>query len=441
MTTQQSQRTDQGKEKKDPYMIITSDAHAGPPVERLRTYFEKKHWPAFDEYVKDRALQKAAARAELGRVYASDGPEAEEYTNDGNPRESLQPGGHPGLNDPSRRLRDMDADGVAGEVIFPDFPHVVSHEPPFGGVTNGRRVAGGYNQRTREFYDPELQMAGAKAYNRWLADFCSVAPERHAGIALTPFHNVEAAVEVIHWAKKAGLRGGILLPGMNPLLPGYNDPIYEPIWSACEDLEMPLNCHGGHEFQDYGPGPDGLLIAGAELMFFSHRPLWWFIGGGMFERHPKLTLVFAEQSSDWVPSTLNDLDRTFAMRAGRRGAVLERSLTPRGYWDRQCYIGATAMTVAENRLRYEIGVDTIMWGSDYPHPEGTWPFTKESLRHTFAGNSADEVRRMLGANAARAYHFDTEALAPIVQRVGPTVEEIAEPFTETPKDYIGQAFR
>ena len=204
---------------------------------------------------------------------------------------------------------------------------------------------------------------------------------------------------------------------------------------------MPLNCHGGHEFQDYGPGPDGLLIAGAELMFFSHRPLWWFIGGGMFERHPKLTLVFAEQSSDWVPSTLNDLDRTFAMRAGRRGAVLERSLTPRGYWDRQCYIGATAMTVAENRLRYEIGVDTIMWGSDYPHPEGTWPFTKESLRHTFAGNSADEVRRMLGANAARAYHFDTEALAPIVQRVGPTVEELAEPFTDTPKDYIGQAFR
>ena len=440
MGTQEAQRGGPDGDRGQ-YMIITADAHAGPPVEDLKDYFDKKHWAAFDDYVKDRARQKAESRAALGRSYESEGSASEGRPESGDPRESLQPGGHPGLSDPARRLRDMDADGIVGEVIFPDFPHVVSHEPPFGGVTNGRRVAGGFNQRTREFYDPELQMAGARAYNRWLADFCSVEPERHAGIALTPFHHVEAAVQEIHWARKAGLRGGILLPGMDPMLPGYNDSIYEPIWSTCEDLEMPINCHGGHEFQDYGPGPDGLLIAGVELLFFSHRPLWWFIGGGMLERHPRLHLVFAEQSADWVPSTLSQLDQTFARRPGRGPAELGYSLTPRGYWDRQCFIGATSMRVDEARMRHDIGLNTIMWGSDYPHPEGTWPYTRESLRNTFADIPVGEVRPMLGENAVRAYHFDVGKLAPIVERIGPAAEEVAEPLREVPKDYIGQAFR
>ena len=432
-------RVSQGNDKRARYLLISADNHAGPPLRQLREYFESKYWSAFDEHVKDTDEQIAT----VARARAESGPpktrfQSNEPTTGWETHESLQPGGNPGLYDANRRLRDMDADGIAAEVIFPDFPHIVSNPPPFGGVTNGHRVVNGL--RTSELYDPELQLAGCRAYNRWLADFCSVEHERRAGIAIVPFHDVEAVLEEIRWACKTGLRGGILLPGMDPYLPGYNDPTYEPIWSLCEELQMPVNCHGGHEMGDYGPGPDAGVLWRTEREFFSHRPLWWFIWGGMLERHPRLNLIFTEQDAWWVPSVLANLD-TALEKASPSGRPSRYSLDPRGYWDRQCYVGATFITSAEATARHEIGVDTIMWGSDYPHPEGSWPHTGESVRYIFASIPEDELRPMLGENAARAYHFDVEKLVPIADRIGPTVEEVAQPQPNVPADYVGKAFR
>ena len=125
----------------------------------------------------------------------------------------------------------------------------------------------------------------------------------------------------------------------------------------------------------------------------------------------------------------------------RQMSGLTFSLSPRGYWKRQCFVGATFMSPAEAKMREEIGIDTIMWGSDYPHIEGSWPKTKESLQYAYAGIPRDDVQRMVGENAARAYHFDVKKLLPIVERIGPTEDDIAEPLAEIPKDYIGAAFR
>ena len=111
------------------------------------------------------------------------------------------------------------------------------------------------------------------------------------------------------------------------------------------------------------------------------------------------------------------------------------SLTPREYWLRNGAVGATFMTPEEARLRHEIGLGTIMWGSDYPHPEGTYPFTNESLRHTFHGVPSDDVRAILADNAARIYTFDLDKLQPIAARVGPTVDEVARPLTEVPASF------
>lgn len=416
------------------YMVIAADAHAGPPVRAFRPYFERKYWEAFDEHVRDREAQRQAARAGLGGRYAAPSSDGKVPALP----ESLAVEGHPGLSDPHRRLRDMDAEGIAGEIIFPDYPHVVSNDPPFGGVSTGRRVAGPYNERTNQFYDPELQWAGARAYNRWLADFCSVQPERRAGIAIMPFHDVEAAVGEIQWAHKAGLRGGVLLPGIHPLQPGYSDPRYEPIWATCEELGMPLNCHGGNELPSFGAGPEATLIHTAESRFWAHRPLWWFLWGGILERHPNLSLVFTEQLADWVPPTLKEMEANYQKRAkGRSG--LNYSLSPEGYWRRQCYVGAR-LTRDEVKQREQIGVGSIMWGSDYPHPEGTTPYSREALRWTFPGVPQEELHQMLGSTAAGVYHFDVPKLTATVARIGPTAEEVATPLLAIPAGYVGRGF-
>ncbi len=410
-----------------PYTVISADSHAGPPARDFRPYFESKYHAAFDDYVGEKEAKQPPA---LSLPQAGDSL----------PHPSLQPGGNPGLWDPKVRLEAMDTQGIAGEVIFPDVPHIISHEPPFVVVTGGRKHAAGIASRGTEVYDLELQWAGARAYNRWLADLCSNAPMRFAGIAIMPLHDVEAAVEELGWAKRVGLRGGLLLPGMVPELPGYNDARYDPVWAACQDLEMPVNTHAGAELPDYGPGPDAFLLLNTEVMFFSHRPLWWLMWGGAFERHPKLRFVLTEQLADWVTQTLRDLERAYGMMAGA-GMTGGLTLGPAEYWARQCYVGATFMSPQESAMRDEIGVGNIMWGSDYPHIEGSWPHTKASLRHAYAGLPEAEVRRMLGSTAAEVYHFDAGKLATVAERIGPRVDEVAEPLAERPTGYFGQAFR
>jgi hypothetical protein len=115
-------------------------------------------------------------------------------------------------------------------------------------------------------------------------------------------------------------------------------------------------------------------------------------------------------------------------------------LLPRDYWARQCYVGASFQRPVEALERHRIGVDRIMWGADYPHYEGTPPYTLEALRHTYAGVPADEVAAMLGGNAAGVYGFDLEALAPLAARIGPTVAEVDTPLDAVPADARSTAF-
>jgi hypothetical protein len=105
---------------------------------------------------------------------------------------------------------------------------------------------------------------------------------------------------------------------------------------------------------------------------------------------------------------------------------------PSFYAKRNCWYGASFPSPAEIKDRYVVGVDRICWGSDYPHYEGTFPFTREALRLTFADVDPTETRMMLGENAAKLYGFDLEALAPIAERVGVTPEYVSKPLTEIP---------
>jgi hypothetical protein len=110
--------------------------------------------------------------------------------------------------------------------------------------------------------------------------------------------------------------------------------------------------------------------------------------------------------------------------------VAKMSLTPSEYFARQCHIGASFLPPKECRLRHQVGVDRIMWGTDYPHVEGSYPYTRELLRLSFAGLDPAEIQQLVGLNAARVYGFDLAALAPLAARFGPTKAEIAQPLEQ-----------
>jgi len=406
----------------DRYVLITADTHAGLDPEGYAPYIPKKLQGEYEAWVKDAEAMRQVMRQVMGeRNLGVDGD-----TDLDGPRNW----------DSARRLRETEADGVVAEVIFPNTvppfaprPFSVFEEPEMGD-------------------DLERRWAGLQAHNRWLADFCAEAPGRRAGICQILLPNIEGSVEEIRWAKENGLTGGVLLPGAPPgsgMSPLYA-PEYEPIWAVCEELGMPVNHHSGGGTPDFGMYmPESLAMFMLEVTWWAHRALWHLMFSGVFERHPGLQFVTTEAGTDWVPRVLEGLDTFYdRMKYEKRGSeamfggpvVDKMSLKPSEYFERQCHVGASFLPPKECAVRDQIGVDRIMWGSDYPHTEGTYPYTRENLRLTFAGMEPAEIQQLVGGNAAKLYGFDMERLEEIAARVGPTHAEIAVPlpFDEVPDE-------
>jgi predicted TIM-barrel fold metal-dependent hydrolase len=189
-----------------------------------------------------------------------------------------------------------------------------------------------------------------------------------------------------------------------------------------------------------------------EVTWWAHRTLWHLLFSGVMERHPDLQFVFTEQGTAWLPEELRRLDYYRGRLSGAggadgsqeakfgAGAVEGLSLSPSEYWQRQCHLGSSFIRRHEVAMRDQVGVDRIMWGSDFPHLEGCWPYSRQHLRLAFAGVPEDEVRAMVGGNAARVYGFDLDALAPLAARVGPTVDELTEPYAGVPEGNRSPAF-
>ena len=369
----------------DRYVVISSDCHAGASINAYRDYLRSDLHDDFDAWMQ-----------------TFDNP-YKDLTGDDAERNW----------DSDRRLAEMEADGVVAEVIFPNtippfFPAVslVNQAPPAN--------AG----------DLERRWAGLQAHNRWLADFCADAPGRRAGIAQIMLHDVPAAVAEIRWAEENGLTGGVLLPGAPPGsgIPPLYAKDYEPLWAVCEELGMPVNHHSGSAAPDYGDYPEAKMMFILEVTWWAHRTLWHLMFSGVMERHPGLQFVFTEQGSEWVPEELTRLDNfymRFTMAKGSQeaafaeGAVEQMSLKPSEYFARQCSLGSSFIRRHEVRMHETIGTDSIMWGSDFPHLEGCWPWSKDHLKMSFGGQCTPaEIQAMVGGNAARIYGFDLAAAGP-----------------------------
>lgn len=387
----------------DRYTVISADCHAGGSHEMYREYLEERYVADFDAW-------------------------REKYRN---PFRDLQDGGRVRNWDDDRRNSDLESDGIVGEVVFPNtvppfFPSFVLFARP---------------PKPSEY---EHRLAGIRAHNRWMADWCARFPERRAGIGQVFLNDVDDAIEDVRWIKEHGLRGGILISAIPPdvdyVKPLY-DPCYDPLWAVCEELEVPVNTHGGTGLPNYGNYPASALLFISEVMFYSQRPFVQLLVSGVFERFPRLRFVMTEMGCAWLPPMLEQLDGYLASirDTGRIGElrfadehVLPRSATE--YFRRNCWMGVSQPGAADAAALERIGADRFMWGSDYPHNEGTHPFTREHLRQRFSDVAPERLQQVLAGTAAELYGFDLDALAPLAGKVGPTVAELAEPLTELPEN-------
>ena len=386
----------------DRYTIISSDTHAGGSHADYREYLDPAYVEDFDAW-------------------------RNKYKN---PYRDLKDTDLRVRNwDNERRFKEQESDGIVGEVVFPNtvppfFPSfVLFARPP-----------------KEDQY--EHRLAGIRAHNRWLADWCAEYPERRAGIGQIFLNDIDDAIDDVKWIKEHGLRGGILLPNIAPdvkwVKPVYH-PDYDRLWKVCEDLDVPINAHGGTGSPDYGPYPVSALLMIMEVQFYGQRPFVHMLLSGVFERFPKLKFVMTEQGCAWVPPMLQHLDSMLANIRKNKAVgelrfadehILPKSATD--YFHQNCWMGVSQPGQADAAARDIIGIDRFMWGSDYPHDEGTYPFTREHLRQIFHDVDEPTMRKILAENCAKLYGFDLDKLAPIAAEHGPTVEELREPLTELP---------
>ncbi len=265
--------------------------------------------------------------------------------------------------------------------------------------------------------DSALLSAVGETYNDWIAEFVSAQPERLKGLAIINVDNVIEACEELERCKKLGLAGALI-----PVHPGddrpYRDPIHERFWWTAQDLEMPLCLHVGTN--RVRVPADGLTSNQVELPpsmratfdYWVRLSLSDIVFAGVFDRYPELKMGSVEHEMAWVPFWLDNMDFTYRERdVFTKGWRSKSGLIPSDFWRRNMFTTFTEDKTGVE-FRDKIGMDNMMWGSDFPHAESVWPKSMEFLDRMFADASEDERKRATAVNAARIFGFDLEQVAP-----------------------------
>jgi predicted TIM-barrel fold metal-dependent hydrolase len=296
---------------------------------------------------------------------------------------------HKGGYDPAQHLTDMALDGVSGEVLYPSQGLFYF------------RVA-----------DSALMSAIFRAYNDWLAEFCRTDPARLKGIAMINLDDVGSGIKELERAARLGLAGAMI--SEYPLEDRrYDQPEYGPFWAAATALGMPLSLHTATRRQGKirGAGDKTLRDASsrATKAFYPALSMCDMIFSGVFERHPTLTLAIVEFELSWAPHILTTMDYTYRERHGEAIYRFKGGMRPSDFFHRNVVLSFQEDAIGV-RLRDAIGVDNMMWGSDYPHSESTFPQSRKILSEILAGVPDDEQAKIAGINTARVYGFDLARL-------------------------------
>ncbi len=294
------------------------------------------------------------------------------------------PGG-PGAGgaDAGRRFADLRADGVVAEVIYPTFGLFVDVVP-----------------------DPDLQLACARVYNDWCAEVFFSHPDTFLPAAMVPVRDPADSVAEIERCKELGYRT-VMLPTTPPAGTQWNDPRYEPIWEAAVRAALPISMHvGTGAVPQRERGPGGAVINYVKVGLLAADTLAYFVASGTLDRHPDLHVVFVETGAGWLAYACERMDEAYEEHA--QWVTPKLSRRPSAIVRDQCHVtlGADEAPVLARRIT---GVAPLMWASDYPHPEGTFPESQAVVERIFAGVPADERAAIAGGNAARVYGIDLDA--------------------------------
>ena len=345
-------------------MIISSDSHACPPMPEFRPYLESQYLDEFEAFLVE--YEKSGSRNYESRALSHrlDPEEVRSWE-----QSIIEPGRILGAYDLGARFKEMALEGIAADVVFPDFGR------PFELL--GSPTQASYLEKEA---DHEHMAAGNRAYNRWLVDFVKQAGPRFAAMAPSldwSDADIQSTIDSMRRFKDAGFRG-VVLPRFDRERPLYH-PDYDPIWSAIEDMELVVNIHAPMSSTTKllprtagAPHPGAAsAMSGIELRFSTRLMLSHLIWGGVLERHPRLRVVFTEIGSGWTIGFLTEWDFTYTGSYLRRDFHDVIKMKPSDYFKRQCWLGSSTFSRAEVAARHAIGIDKMMIGMDYPHHEGT----------------------------------------------------------------------
>ncbi len=277
--------------------------------------------------------------------------------------------------DPDARIPDMERDGIYAEVLYPS-------------------VA----MRAFTFRDAAFGEACAEAYNTWAAEFCKKHPERFKAIGLSFLDDIEHAVVELHRMKKLGLGGAMIAVPPEDSQP-YHDPRYEPYWAAAVELGLPISLHVFTERRvKPASSPAKRFLAYTAVQ----EVLIGMIYAGTLDKFPKLQLVSAENDAGWAGNLIERMDFFHGESRNRRSQGNQE--LPSHYWHTNVnYTFMRDLTAMASR--HIIGVDRLMWSSDFPHGDSTWPNSQKVVDRHMEGVPANEQRMILRENARRLYGF------------------------------------
>ncbi len=415
----------------DELVVVSVDSHAQPPPEVWPEYLETRYHDLLPELLEEQEIYYFVMKLVFDRTHT----QYDVFDREG----VYQAGNWRGLYDLDIRLAEMDREGIAGEFVNSGDGRIIAlfFEP-------GNRVR-----------SAEVCRAGVQGYHRWLTDTFGGHLDRFFLVGASgsgPCGDLDPVLHELDWISDHGYRA-TAIPGKTtyPGEPPLSSPFWEPFWARCDEKGLALWIHAGQgmeqgslwqevesayaQFDAVGRDFDrfwDILVTGVfrgELLD-SPKPrqaMWQLMFSGVFDRYPDLKLMMNEVRGDWLPATLRHLDDVWATHRDD----LPAKRPPSEYWELNCQAGLSFVHKAEVEHRHEMGVETLSFGRDYPHSEGTWPNTVEWLRDAFAGVTEDELRLILGENAIRTFGLDRAQLAAIASRIGPTVDAITgEHFVE-----------
>lgn len=299
------------------------------------------------------------------------------YPHSAHPRERTgYANARPGGWDPAARIQDQEIDGIAAEVLY---------------ATSAMLFF--------SLEDRVLQRALFRAYNDWLSDFCRYNPQRLIGLALISLEDIGEAVRELERCAKKGLKGAMISVAPDAEH-SYDNPIYDPFWAAAQDLNMPLSLHlatGKQNIITASRTPYALYMG---ILVDIQQTLVTILFSGMLERFPRLKMLSTEHDIGWIAYFLRRLDRAY--ERFRQSDPTPLTMPPSEYFKRQVYATFQDDPVGLATSQF-LATDNVLWASDYPHVDSTWPHSQQVIAEHFATVSEQDKHKIVCANAAKLY--------------------------------------